>query len=58
MLVLTRKVGQAIMIGDNITITLCEINGTQVKIGIDAPKDVHIERDDIKNGRLRGKVLR
>jgi len=40
MLVLTRRLGEAITIGDNIRIVVVDISGTQVKIGIDAPKDV------------------
>lgn len=47
MLILTRHVGQSIMIGDDIRIDIKEINGTQVKIGFDAPKDVPINREEI-----------
>ncbi len=47
MLILTRNVGQSIMIGDDIRIEIKDINGTQVKIGFDAPKDVPINREEI-----------
>jgi carbon storage regulator len=40
MLILTRKLGEKINIGDNITVTLLEIKGAQVKLGIDAPKSI------------------
>lgn len=47
MLVLSRRVGESIKIGDDITITLVGINHLQVKIGVDAPKDVPIRREEI-----------
>jgi len=47
MLVLTRKVGESIMIGDDIEIVVKEIRRNQVRIGIDAPKDVPIHREEI-----------
>ena len=46
MLILTRKRGEAIAIGDNIHIQVLNINGGQVRIGIDAPREVAIERDN------------
>jgi len=47
MLILTRKLDERINIGDDIIITLLEIKGTQVKLGIDAPKSVGIHRHEI-----------
>ncbi|WP_191557264.1 carbon storage regulator CsrA [Metabacillus idriensis] len=47
MLVLTRKTGEAIQIGDDIEISVISIAGDQVKIGIDAPKNVDIHRKEI-----------
>lgn len=47
MLVLTRKPGQSIFIGDDIRITLKEIKGNQVRVGIDAPSSVRIYREEI-----------
>ena len=48
-LVITRRPGEGFLIGDDITIDVVKINGNQVQIAINAPKDIHIERDDIKN---------
>ncbi|MCD6297531.1 MAG: carbon storage regulator CsrA [Deltaproteobacteria bacterium] len=47
MLILTRKLGERITIGDDITITLLEIKGTQIKLGIEAPKSISIHRQEI-----------
>ena len=47
MLILTRKLGEKINIGDDITVTLVEIKGTQVKLGIEAPKTIEIHRQEI-----------
>lgn len=52
MLVLTRQVGKRIIIGDDIIITIVAINGRQIRVGIDAPKDVTVHREEIY-----GKVL-
>lgn len=48
MLVLSRKQGEVIEIGDEIEITVLEISGTRVKLGIDAPQHVRIKRKEIK----------
>ncbi|MDK2901916.1 MAG: carbon storage regulator [Thermosediminibacterales bacterium] len=47
MLVLTRKPGQSIIIGENIKITLIEIQGEQAKLGIDAPKSIAVHRMEV-----------
>ena len=47
MLVLTRKLGESIVIGDNIRITIEKINKSQVKIGIDAPKGITVNREEV-----------
>jgi len=47
MLVLTRGVGERVIIGDNIVITILEVNGRFVKIGIDAPRDIEILREEL-----------
>jgi carbon storage regulator len=47
MLILTRRVGEALMIGDNISISVLGVKGNQVRIGIDAPKDVAVHREEI-----------
>ncbi len=46
MLILTRKVGESIIIDDNIQITILETTGTQIRIGINAPKEVKVYRQD------------
>lgn len=47
MLVLTRKVNQSIVIGDNIEVVVLEVRGEQVRIGIKAPRDVTVHRKEI-----------
>lgn len=47
MLVLTRKVDQSIMIGDNIRIVVVDVRGDQVKIGIDAPREITVHREEV-----------
>lgn len=47
MLVLTRKVDESITIGNDITISVLEVKGSQVKIGIKAPKDIPVNRTEI-----------
>ena len=47
MLILTRKVGEALMIGEEVTVTVMEVKGNQVRIGIKAPRDVEVHREEI-----------
>jgi carbon storage regulator len=47
MLVLTRRLGEAITISDNIKLVIVDLDGTQVKIGIEAPRDVEIFREEL-----------
>jgi len=47
MLILTRKVGESLLIGDDISITVLSVRGNQVKIGVNAPKDVSVHREEI-----------
>jgi carbon storage regulator len=47
MLILTRKVGETVMVGDNVSVTVLGVKGNQVRIGINAPKDVSVHRKEI-----------
>lgn len=47
MLILTRRVGESLMIGDNVNVTVLGIRGNQVRIGVNAPKDVSVHREEI-----------
>jgi carbon storage regulator len=51
MLVLTRKVGERIQLGYNITVTLVKINGSVVRIGIDAPPEMVVVRQELAEGK-------
>jgi len=52
MLILTRRVGESLIIGDDITITVLGVKGNQVRIGVNAPKDISAARE--RPGRLAG----
>jgi carbon storage regulator len=47
MLILTRKVGEALRIGDDVSLTVLGVKGSQVRIGIDAPREVAVHREEI-----------
>ena len=47
MLILTRRVGERLMVGDEVTVSVLDVTGKQVKIGIDAPKAVSVHRKEI-----------
>lgn len=47
MLILTRRVQEALMIGDDVTVTVLSVKGNQVRLGIDAPRDVEVHREEI-----------
>jgi len=47
MLILTRRVGETIMIGDDVTVTILGVKGNQTRIGINAPKNVAVHREEI-----------
>lgn len=47
MLVLTRRPGESIVIGDDVTVTVLEVRGDQIRIGIDAPRSVKVHREEV-----------
>ncbi len=61
MLILTRRVGETLMVGDEVTVTVLGVKGNHVRIGVNAPKEVSVHREEIymriqaeKNGQLTG----
>ena len=49
MLILTRRVGETVVVGDNISVTVLGFKGSQVRLGIEAPTDVSVHREEIFN---------
>ena len=47
MLILTRRVGETLMIGDEVTVTVLGVKGNQVRVGVNAPRDVAVHREEI-----------
>jgi carbon storage regulator len=47
MLILTRRIGETLMVGDEVTVTVLGVKGNQVRIGVNAPKDVAVHREEI-----------
>ncbi|CAI8360870.1 MAG: carbon storage regulator CsrA [Gammaproteobacteria bacterium] len=47
MLILTRRVGETLMVGDQVTVTVLGVKGNQVRIGVNAPRDVAVHREEI-----------
>ena len=47
MLILTRRIGETLMVGDDVTVTVLGVQGGQIRVGINAPKDVEVHREEI-----------
>jgi carbon storage regulator CsrA len=47
MLILTRRIGETLMVGDAVTVTVLDVKGNQVRIGINAPKSVQVHREEV-----------
>lgn len=56
MLILTRKIGETLMIGDEVTVTVLGNKGNQVRLGINAPEDVAVDREEIYQRKQRERV--
>ncbi len=54
MLILTRRVGQTVVIGDNITVTVLAIRGNQIRLGVTAPKEIAVDREEIAERKAAG----
>ena len=53
MLTLSRKKDQSIVIGDNITVMVCEIRGDKIRLGVEAPKEIQVDRYEVRQSKLR-----
>ncbi|POP52599.1 carbon storage regulator CsrA [Zhongshania marina] len=47
MLILTRRIGETMMVGDDVTVTVLAVNGNQVRLGVNAPKHIEVHREEI-----------
>lgn len=62
MLILTRRIGERVVIGDDVTVTVLGVKGSQVRLGVNAPKEVAVHREEIyeriKREQVTGEVSR
>ncbi len=56
MLILTRRVGETLIVGDNVSVTVLGVKGNQVRIGVNAPRDVSVHREEIYQRIQKEKV--
>lgn len=56
MLVLSRKVDESILISDNIRVTVLSLQGGRVRLGITAPKDISVDREEVRERKAQGPV--
>lgn len=56
MLILTRRMGESLMIGDDVAVTVLDIRGNQVRIGVNAPKEIAVHREEVFNRIKSGEV--
>lgn len=54
MLILTRRVGESLIIGDDVTVTVLSVRGQQVRIGVDAPRETTVDREEIRDRKIHG----
>jgi carbon storage regulator len=57
MLILTRRAGEALRIGDEIEVTVMAVNGSQVRIGINAPRNIAVDREEIAERKRRDREV-
>ena len=57
MLILTRRVGEKLVIGDDVTVTVLGIKGIQVRIGVDAPREIQVHREEVYQRILKERAV-